>query len=1310
MAPTHARHQIDDDGRDDGPGTPAGQGTQGAREAQEAQSNQGTGDAPLTPLEDLVDAAVERAMGWLAEAEKVTGRSRAAGDSSPAAGGDGEADGPVQDASDHAAEQLAKLVHDPAGVDYTMAFVDQVARPEDNATAARQLVRLTRGTKTPSFLSPLDRAAMKLGGLLAPKAPWLVMPIARRRMRQLVGHLILDSDGEALHELLADARARGRRLNLNLLGEAVLGAKEAERRLRDTMALLRDPMVDYVSVKASSVVSQLNPWDFDGSVDRLVGTLRPLYRIAVDAPGRASRPAAPFINLDMEEYHDLDLTLEVFERILSEDEFLGLEAGIVLQAYLPDSVAALDRLIDFARARTARGGAPVKVRLVKGANLSMETVTADSHGWVRAPYATKAETDANYLRLLDRALRPDVADSLRVGVASHNLFSMAAAVELARARGVEKQIDAEMLQGMAPAQQKVIQDDVGRLILYTPVVDADSFDVAVSYLVRRLEENAAEENFLHAMTSVDESERAGGDGPAPSSPQSPMSGQEARFRQAVAERDSTLAEPRRTQDRRVEGPPTTRDAAPGTVTTPRAETARTAASPADFANEPDTDPALPANREWAKALVDSAHDPGPSRAPLITDVADVDAVVHRATSVQAGWSDLGEHGRAAVLETVARRFASRRGGLIAAAVHGPGKTVAEADPEVSEAIDFIRYYAASARALADEPGVALTPNRVTVVAPPWNFPVAIPVGGIVAALAAGSAVIVSPAPQVVRVAEIAVAALREGLRDAGADPDLIQLANTDEAAAGKHLITHDDVDAVVLTGASETAALFRTWRPERPVLAETSGKNAIIVTPAADPDLAAADIVASAFGHAGQKCSAGSLAILVGAAGESERLLEQILDATRTLEVGHGRDLSTDMGPLVEPPGEKLRRGLTSLEPGESWLVRPRPLDDDGTIWSPGIRDNVRPGSWFHMTECFGPVLGIMRAPDLDTAIEWQNAVDFGLTGGIHSLDSSEVATWLSKVEVGNAYVNRHITGAIVRRQPFGGWKGSSVGPGAKAGGPNYVAQLGTLHDVASSAIPKASPGRRVNAVLRDLANALREGAAGSADTREETAALIDGAIEYLRDAAASDAYWRGTEFGVARDESGLIGEANVFRYRPLPQPTVRVGPGANPVQLARTVLAAAAAREAVGAGVDAPGTRRAAVPVVTVAPSVMGDAEAGARPGTSPSRPDSPFAATLRVLAAHGLIEVVVEDDADFTSRVAAEASSRVRCLGAVPEGALRAAADNGSWLDPAPVVRSGRHEMLHYLREQSISWSLHRFGHVSEGVEEGLREALRV
>ncbi|WP_295627222.1 bifunctional proline dehydrogenase/L-glutamate gamma-semialdehyde dehydrogenase [uncultured Corynebacterium sp.] len=1324
MASTHDdRHHIDDDARNDG-----------------------AADASLVPLEDLVEKAVERAMGWLEEAERINGRTGSSGvaatnprgDGPDAGSDDADGDAPEKDSSDHAAEQLAKLVHDPAGVDYTMAFVDQVARPEDNKTAAKQLASMTKGTKAPEFLSTMDRAAMQLGGIMAPKFPWLVMPIARKRMRQLVGHLVLDSDGKALTELLSDARDRDRQLNLNLLGEAVLGSKEAESRLHDTMALLRDPLVDYVSVKASSIVSQLNPWDFDGSVERLVQTLRPLYRIAVDAPGQSGRENPPFINMDMEEYHDLDLTLEVFERLMSEDEFLGLEAGIVLQAYLPDSVAAVDRLIDFAKKRVARGGAPVKVRLVKGANLSMETVDADLHGWVRAPYSSKAETDANYLRLLDRALRPDVADALRVGVASHNLFSMAAAVELARARGVERQIDAEMLQGMAPMQQKVIQDDVGRLILYTPVVDADSFDVAVSYLVRRLEENAAEENFIYAMTSVDEAERAGGDGPDPQSPQSPMSGQEERFRQAVAERDATRSDPRRTQDRRVEGPPMAPDAEPGTTTTPRAEQARTAATTTAFHNEPDTDPALPANREWAAAIVDPSQDPGPATSPIIDDVSEVDSIVDRAIRVQSAWADLGENGRASVLETVGDRFATRRGALLAAMVHGPGKTIAESDPEVSEAIDFIRYYAASARALADEPGISFEPNRVTVISPPWNFPVAIPVGGMVAALAAGSAVIISPAPQVVRVAEIAVAALRQGLADAGASPDLIQLANTDEGDAGRALLTHDDVDAVVLTGASETAALFRGWRPERTVLAETSGKNAIIVTPAADPDLAAADVISSAFGHAGQKCSAGSLVILVGAAGKSERLLGQILDAAETLHVGHGRDLSTDMGPLVEPPGDKLHRGLTALEPGEKWLVKPRQLDDEGLIWSPGIRDNVKPGSWFHLTECFGPVLGVMRAPDLETAIEWQNAVEYGLTGGIHTLDSDEVATWLSKVEVGNAYVNRHITGAIVRRQSFGGWKGSSVGPGAKAGGPNYVAQLGTVVDAPSSNMPRTSTNRAANAVLRDLADALRASAIGATDvsgtgsgdaplpTPESDAATdstghagskttaadlgsdIDTAIEYLQIAGGSDAHWTATEFGVARDESGLVGEANVFRYRAYPKPVVRVGPGAHPVALARTVLAAAAARSAAGRLSESGG--RAEDLVVTIAPSVIGDAENASRPGASPSRADSPVAAVLRVLSAHGLAKVVIEDDDDFASRVSAEPSQRVRCLGAVPASALEAAAENGSWLDRSPVVQSGRHEMLHFLREQAVSWSLHRFGHVSETAEEHMREAFRV
>ena len=392
-------------------------------------------------------------------------------------------------------------------------------------------------------------------------------------------------------------------------------------------------------------------------------------------------------------------------------------------------------------------------------------------------------------------------------------------------------------------------------------------------------------------------------------------------------------------------------------------------------------------------------------------------------------------------------------------VHETGKTVAEADPEVSEAVDFARYYADRAADLADGvvPGAVHRPAGLTVVTPPWNFPVAIPVGSVLASLAAGSPVVVKPAPQAPRCGQVAMAAIQRGLDQVGAPAHVLTVVLSPEGDVGRRLVTHPDVARVILTGSIETAQLFAGWRADLDVLAETSGKNALVITPSADVDLAVADLVRSAFGHAGQKCSAASLAILVGSAGRSDRLRRQLADAVGSLRVGPATDLGTSVGPLTEPASGKLLRALTTLDPGESWLVAPRRLDDEGRLWSPGVKHGVAPGSWFHTTECFGPVLGVMRVETLDEAIDLQNAVAFGLTGGLHSLDEAEIDHWLDRVEVGNAYVNRHITGAVVQRQPFGGWKASTVGPGAKAGGPHYVAQIGTWQD--SADVPQDDAG-----------------------------------------------------------------------------------------------------------------------------------------------------------------------------------------------------------------------------------------------------------
>ncbi|MDO5670070.1 MAG: bifunctional proline dehydrogenase/L-glutamate gamma-semialdehyde dehydrogenase [Corynebacterium sp.] len=1003
------------------------------------------------PVEQVLDPAIARAQEWLAATSDSDGTS--------------------------ATERLADLVRDPAGVTFTMDFVDRVARPEDNATAANALRKLDT---PPDFLGRFNQTALQLGGIVGPKLPGIVMPVARARMRQMVGHLVLDADGKALDKLLDQAAEDGVQLNLNLLGEAVLGDEEAARRAERTLALINNPKVTYVSVKASSLVAQLNPWDLEGNLVRLKEQLRPMYR--------AAAAEGTFINLDMEEYQDLRLTIRLFTELLSEEEFADLEAGIVLQAYLPDSYDALVELAEFAATRST----PIKIRLVKGANLSMEKVEAELHGWEQAPYLSKPEVDANYVHLLDYILTPEHAPHVRIGVASHNLYTVALAWELAQARGVTEQIDAEMLQGMAPAQQKAVREVVGRMILYTPVVHREDFDVAVSYLVRRLEENAAEENFLHALF-------APGEG---------MSTQEQWLIDAVRNPVSTT--PRRTQNRLT-------------------ETGRTVQG--RFENEPDTDPALRANREWA--LERLAAEPHSVEAEEVSDPTAIDAAVARARELAPEWAGRTGHERAEVLESIADELAKARGELITIMAHEAGKTVDQSDPEISEAIDFAAYYGEQARNL-DRARSAFTPHALTVVVPPWNFPVAIPTGGVTAALAAGSAVIIKPAPQTVACAEVMVQAVHRGLVRHGIDTDLVQFLRADEGDAGQRLISHEGVDHVILTGASETAKLFRSWNPRMNISAETSGKNAIIVTPSADPDLAVADIYHSAFGHSGQKCSASSLLILVGQAGESRRIREQLVDAVSTLRVGPGTDISTTMNGLIEAPGEKLERGLSTLDNGESWLLKPEMLDEEGKFWSPGIRDNVRPGSWFHRTECFGPVMGIMYASSLEEAVEWQNDTGFGLTGGIHSLDDDEVDYWVEHVEVGNAYVNRGITGAIVQRQPFGGWKDSVIGSGAKAGGPNYVAQFGTWVD-----------GDLDHGQVQLSAGVEKLLAQAPADPWLRAAAELD------------ESAWR-EEFSREHDLTGLAAEANILRYRPLPEPLpVYIGKGANERDIWRLKLAA---------------------------------------------------------------------------------------------------------------------------------------------------------
>ncbi|PDQ35834.1 MAG: 1-pyrroline-5-carboxylate dehydrogenase [Candidatus Lumbricidophila eiseniae] len=1151
-----------------------------------------------------------------------------------------------------AARMLNGVLKDRHGRAFTVGFVDGVVRPESVTVAAHNLREVAK--IIPAFLPWYLRVGVRVGSAVSHTVPWIGIPVARRVFRGMVGDLVLDASPAKLGPRLARLRDPRDRLNINLLGEAVLGEQEAQRRYNGACDLLRRDDVDYVSLKVSSVVSHLSMWAFDEAVEQLVTRLTPLYEIAARNAGER-HPS--FINLDMEEYRDLDLTIEVFTRILDQPQFEQLEAGIVLQAYLPDALGAMQRLNGWATARRAAGGAPVKVRLVKGANIPMERVESALRGWPLATYTSKADTDANYKRVLHWALTPERTDAVRLGIAGHNLFDIAHAYLTAQQRGVLERVEFEMLQGMSPNVAAAVRNTVGHLLLYTPVVNPAEFDVAIAYLIRRIDELASPDNFMSAAAdladddTVFERERDRylaalkilqvGEEPVPNRTQNRTAeAAEATVSRGMARGSGSSTGSPAGAECGVDG------GARGIPNTDRDRRLPSGITPG-FQNEPDTDTARAANREWGRAIIErsagSRLGVATTSASTIADRASLDQLLGAVRTHAHAWAARPVSERAEILHRAGDMLATHRGALIEVMAAEAGKTIAEADAEVSEAIDFAHYYAERARELTQVAGARFVPACLTVVIPPWNFPVAIPAGGVLAALAAGSGVVIKPASLAQRCSAVMV----EALWAAGVPREVLAFVTLADRSLGETLVADERVDRVILTGSYETAELFRSFRRDLPLLAETSGKNAIIVTPSADLEIAAADVVKSAFGHAGQKCSAASLLILVGPLATSERLHRQIVDAATSLHVGYPTDLLTEMGPLIEPARGKLLRALTHLEPGEQWLLQPRQLDDSGRLWSPGIKTGVAVGSYSHLTEFFGPVLSIMHAATFDEAIMMQNAVAYGLTAGLHTLDPQELQMWLDRVEAGNLYVNRGITGAIVQRQPFGGWKRSGVGAGAKAGGPNYLCALGEWEAAALENPPDASS----DVSLEPRVRALVEASVGS---------LSSDQVRLLWQSVRSDEQaWRD-EFSQSRDASALGFERNLLRYRPAPT-LVRVAADASIADAVRVIAA----------GVRAGSLRRVSL--------------------------DTPLPdAVVRVLSSGG-VDLGVEPDPEWLltlSRTGLDVE-RVRLVGGSARdlaGALNGSVDIAVWSHP--VTHAGRVELLPFLREQSVSLTNHRFG----------------
>jgi len=980
---------------------------------------------------------------------------------------------------------LARIMADPKGRTFMTLFTDLSCRARSDERTVDQLLHLIKKMGIPSFFNRTEQLKLFLFRSLGPLFPSYFVKKIKQQLRNEMAGVLVPDDPKEFAQYNKECRKQNIELNINHLGEAILGEDEAKRRLDRYLQDFDDPSITYISVKISTLYSQINEVAWENSLAILEERLAKLYRKAVNR----------FVNLDMEEYKDLDLTVELFKRILSREEFKSYYGGIVLQAYLPDAFEKQIELTEWAEKR----GHPIKIRLVKGANLAMEQIESSRRNWSLATLDTKIESDANFKRMLNYAMEHTAA--VHIGIGSHNLFDIAYALILRAETGNEERVNFEMLSGMATSTQRVITKLTGKLILYAPEAKSENFDHAVAYLIRRLDENGGADNFLRHYFHLD---------------------QEAIWKRQAENFRNSCTMHLRTTSKRLEAP----------------------TLKSRFNNEPDLDFSLKANRQLVQKVLSRRSYP---RIPLViggqeregewasgTDPSNPDSPIYE--YALASEADVKEAIAAAepppqnLLPKVAELMRKRKADLLHAMTADVGKSILEGNGEISEAIDFLEYYSQTTFPKNYE----WKSRGTIVVASPWNFPISIPTGGIAAALAAGNPVIFKPAPEAV----LAGWTLVQMFWEAGISKESLQFINCIDDPVGSSLIKDPRIKGVILTGATSTAKKFLEMRPDLYLMAETGGKNAIIATALCDRDLAIKDIIQSAFGYSGQKCSACSLLILEKELYHDDHFLQQLKDAAQSLNVGSAWNPASTITPLIRPPGEDLKRALTTLEEGEEWLLEPRPDPDNPHLWSPGIKMHVKPGSYTHKTEFFGPLLAILSAEHLEEAIEIANGTPYGLTSGLHSLDEREQKVWLSKITAGNLYINRNITGAIVERQPFGGCKASSFGPGAKAGGPHYVWQLAIPIEKELTPLGVCELPQALIPIIAGLHKTLND---------EERALFLKSVKSY--------AYW-AKKYKTPVDPSQILGQKNLFYLVPRDKMVICIKSGDRPCDYLRAIAA----------------------------------------------------------------------------------------------------------------------------------------------------------
>jgi RHH-type proline utilization regulon transcriptional repressor/proline dehydrogenase/delta 1-pyrroline-5-carboxylate dehydrogenase len=1105
---------------------------------------------------------------------------------------------------------------------------DQAFRSNSKKRTTDQLLQLISQYGIPNFSPILDNIIIILMRTFKNLFPSFFYFLIKKNLSTVVSRLI-KFDKPKLNLFLQKKKKQGLSLNVFHVSEIVIGNKEVEKKLNTYFHILENPHIKCVSIKTSLLLNQIDLITKDNLVEKLSVQLRKIYRKALSI----SQSKKKLVILTMENYDFLQTIVSAFKKVLEEKEFFSLHAGITLQAYLPDSYTIQQELTQWSKDRISKGACPITISIVKGSFLVKEQIVSSKKNWKQAPFTSKTQTDANFKRMLIFGLKKENMQSAKIKVATHNAFDLSFSLLLAEENDVSSDISYEMLEGRTEALRKVLQKVCkSNVSIYFPITSKEDFNSLVPYLIRRLDKITQDENILHDLGNL-----------YPGT--SVWENQEQLFYQSCDEIEKISSKPRRNQNRLKNEEKITSDLF--------------------FENEPDTDFSLDHNKKWMNDIINKWKNYIPSKIPLIigenqlfkneekigfspnqpstpyyyyslASQKDIDNALEIAKENEKKWELVPITEKQKIFANAAKKLRENRGELIGALMMDISKSFKEADHELSGAIDAIEYYRTRIKKLSQLQDLIWKPKGTYLIIPCGKQPCSTSIGSIIATLISGNCVIYKPPLEAILSCYLLIKLLWES----GVPKKALQFIPCSREIVETKLIHDNRISSMILYSGIPTSKKLRNLNPNLNITETTNGINSIIVTALADKDIAIKNIILSAFEFSGQKCSCASLAILEQEVYDDIEFQQKLCEATKSLTCGPSWNPFVTITPLITPPDEIIIKALTCCQKGEEWLLKPVQDPHNPHLWSPGIKIGIKKDSFFFKNDLPIPVLGLMKAENLNQAISFANATKSGLTAGLHSLDVKEKIQWLEKIEAGNCYVNRKTTKSSIRKQPFGGYKQSSFGHGYKSGGPNFL--YGCSYPIQKT-LPKEK--RAVSEEVNNLSPFL------------EKIDLSDKELGTWYASISNYSYW-WAKMKHEIDPSKVLGQDNLFGYMPRNNICLYIAEKSDIFNSLRICAAALTCGNDLHISCDKKALSK------------------------------------FNWLELNNLIKVNKESKETFFKKLSSGVYSSVRITSPACDEMKQNAAKGFCYINNLPVLSNGRIELLNYLREVTLSYDYDRYG----------------